>query len=198
MNTKDTRLDEITRQIDEGIEIKKYLKKEAATLIEIADQIINAYSRDKKVLIFGNGGSAADAQHIAAELVGKLYQKRRSLPAIALTTNTSSLTAIANDFGYDESFTRQVSGLTQDGDIVIGISTSGESPNVIKAIEEAKKLGAITVAFTGQGGKLATMADYVLSIPTKDTARIQEAHITAGHVICYMVEKKVIEDDNRK
>jgi D-sedoheptulose 7-phosphate isomerase len=194
----DSRLNEITRQIDEGIEIKRYLKNKAATLIEIAEQIINAYSRDKKVLIFGNGGSAADAQHIAAELVGKLYQKRRSLPAIALTTNTSSLTAIANDFGYDESFTRQVSGLTQNGDIVIGISTSGESPNVIKAIEEAKKLGAITIAFTGHGGRLATLVDYALSIPTKDTARIQEAHITAGHLICYLVEKKVIEDDNRK
>jgi D-sedoheptulose 7-phosphate isomerase len=189
-------LNDITKQIGDSIELKRYLQSNASVLINIADQIIAAINQGHKVLIFGNGGSAADAQHIAAELVGKLYTKRRSLPAIALTTNTSSLTAIANDFGYDDTFSMQVAGLSQKGDVVIGISTSGNSPNVIKAIQEAQKIGAITVGFTGEGGKLAEISDHVLKIPSRDTARIQEAHITAGHIICYIVEKAVIDQEH--
>ena len=140
------------------------------------------------MLLFGNGGSAADAQHIACELGGKFYLDRAPLPVIALTTNTSSLTAIGNDYSYEEIFARQVRGLAKQGDIVVGISTSGNSPNVLRGIEEAKQLGAITVAFTGQGGRLKELAEYVLSVPSSDTPRIQEAHITAGHIICYLVE----------
>jgi D-sedoheptulose 7-phosphate isomerase len=196
MTTDVSTLNEIIRQIEDSIELKKHLQKETATLTKIAEQIISAIKQGHKILIFGNGGSAADAQHIAAELVGKLYIKRRSLPAIALTTNTSSLTAIANDFGYDDTFAMQVAGLAQAGDVVIGISTSGQSPNVIKAIQEAKKLGAVTVGFTGEGGELSRIADIALKVPSKDTARIQEIHITAGHLICYLVEMATIEKTN--
>ena len=138
---------------------------------------------------------SADAQHIAGELVGTFYLDRDPLPAIALTTNTSSLTAIANDYGYDQVFARQLRGLVNKGDIVIGISTSGSSPNVTIAMEEAKRHGAITIAFTGQEGKRKEMAEYVLSIPSTDTPRIQEAHITAGHIIAYLVEEALFGEN---
>lgn len=180
---------EIVRQIEDSITLHKYLQKQVGVLSTIADQLVQAFQRGNKVLLFGNGGSAADAQHIACELAGKFYKDRDSLPAIALTTNTSSLTAIANDYSYKEVFARQVKGLVREGDIVIGISTSGNSPNVLYGIEEAKRLGAITIAFTGQGGKLKEIADYTLSIPSTDTPRIQEVHITAGHIMCYLVEE---------
>jgi D-sedoheptulose 7-phosphate isomerase len=194
--TKDSQIQsEIIRQIEESIELKRQLKKQTLLLSTIANQIINAIQKGKKILIFGNGGSAADAQHIVAELAGKLYEERRPLPAIALTTNTSSLTAIANDFGFDESFKRQVTGLCQPGDVVIGISTSGHSPNVIKAIQEAKRLKAVTVAFTGQKGPLTALADYAICIPSNDTARIQEAHIVVGHIICSIVEMAIVEGE---
>jgi D-sedoheptulose 7-phosphate isomerase len=180
---------EVLRQIEESIAAKRGLNPE--TLIEIAKVIINAFRGGKKVLLFGNGGSAADAQHIACELAGKFYLDRSPLPAIALTTNTSSLTAIANDYGYDMVFLRQLQKLVQGGDVVIGISTSGSSPNVVAAIGEARRCGAITVAFTGQGGELKDCADHVISVPSRDTPRIQEAHITAGHIICYLVEREL-------
>ena len=180
---------EIIKQIEDSIELKRYLQKETATLTRIADQIVSAFHKGNKVILFGNGGSAADAQHIASELAGKFYLDRAPLPAIALTTNTSSLTAIGNDYSYEETFARQVRGLAKQGDVVVGISTSGNSPNVLRGIEEAKQLRAITVAFTGQGGRLKELAEYVLSVPSSDTPRIQEAHITAGHIICYLVEK---------
>ena len=157
----------------------------------IADQLIQALRNGNKVLLFGNGGSAADAQHIAAELSGKYTRHRDPLPAIALTTNTSSLTAIANDYGYEAVFARQLQALVAEGDIVIGISTSGSSPNVLLAMEEAKRRGAITIALTGQGGKLKELADYVLSVPSTKTPRIQEAHITIGHIICHLVEEEI-------
>ena len=180
---------EIIKQIEDSIELKRYLQKETATLTRIADQIVSAFHKGNKVILFGNGGSAADAQHIASELAGKFYLDRAPLPAIALTTNTSSLTAIGNDYSYEETFARQVRGLAKQGDVVVGISTSGNSPNVLRGIEEAKQLRAITVAFTGQGGRLKELAEYVLSVPSSDTPRIQEAHITAGHIICYLVEQ---------
>jgi D-sedoheptulose 7-phosphate isomerase len=179
----------IVKQIEDSIVLKKYLQKEARSIMAIADLLVNAFKKRNKVLLFGNGGSAADAQHIACELAGKFYLDRAPLPAIALTTNTSSLTAIGNDYSYEEIFARQVRGLARRGDIVIGISTSGNSPNVLRGIEEAKRLDATTIAFTGRGGKLKKLADYVLSIPSGDTPRIQEAHITAGHIICYLVEQ---------
>lgn len=187
---------EIIKQIEDSIELKRYLQKETKTLRTIADQIVSALQKGNKVILFGNGGSAADAQHIACELAGKFYLDRAPLPAIALTTNTSSLTAIGNDYGYGEIFARQVKGLVKEGDVVIGISTSGNSPNVLLGIEEAKQLGATTVAFTGQGGRLKELAEYVLSVPSIDTPRIQETHITAGHIVCYLVEQALF--GNRK
>ena len=179
----------VVKQIEDSIKLKGYLQKEAKNLVAMADLLINAFRKGNKVLLFGNGGSAADAQHIACELAGKFYLDRAPLPAIALTTNTSALTAIANDYSYEEIFSRQLKALVREGDIVIGISTSGKSPNVLRGIEEAKRLGAITIAFTGRRGRLKKLADYVLSVPSVDTPRIQEAHITAGHIICYLVEK---------
>jgi D-sedoheptulose 7-phosphate isomerase len=179
----------IVKQIEDSIELKKYLQKEAKNLVAMADLLVAAFRKGNKVLLFGNGGSAADAQHIACELAGKFYLDRAPLPAIALTTNTSALTAIGNDYSYEEIFAHQVTALVKEGDIVIGISTSGNSPNVLRGVEEAKRLGATAIAFTGQRGKLKELADYVLSIPSVDTPRIQETHITAGHIICYLVEE---------
>lgn len=186
--------DEIIKQLEDNIALQKYLQEQAEILTTIAELLIQAFQKGNKVFLFGNGGSAADAQHIACELSGKFYLNRNPLPAIALTTNTSSLTAIGNDYGYEEVFARQVKGLVREGDIVIGISTSGNSPNVLRGTEQAKQMGATTVAFTGQGGKLKELTDYVLSIPSNDTPRIQEAHITAGHIICYLVEKALFGD----
>jgi D-sedoheptulose 7-phosphate isomerase len=180
---------DIVKQIEDSIKLKKYLQKEAKNLVAIADLLVDAFKKGNEVLLFGNGGSAADAQHIACELAGKFYLDRAPLPAIALTTNTSALTAIGNDYGYEEVFVRQVKSLVKQGDIVIGLSTSGNSPNVLRGIEEAKHLGATTIALTGRGGKLRKLADYVLSVPSIDTPRIQEAHITIGHIICYLVEQ---------
>jgi D-sedoheptulose 7-phosphate isomerase len=186
----------IVKQIEDSIKLKKYLQQEAKNLVAMADLLVDAFRKENKVLLFGNGGSAADAQHIACELAGKFYLDRAPLPAIALTTNTSALTAIGNDYSYEEIFSRQLRALVKEGDIVIGISTSGKSPNVLRGIEEAKCLGATTIAFTGQGGRLKELADYVLSVPSVDTPRIQEAHITAGHIICYLVEQALF--GNRK
>lgn len=187
---------DIAKQIEDSIKLKKYLQKEAKNLVAMADLLVGAFKKGNKVLLFGNGGSAADAQHIACELAGKFYLDRAPLPAIALTTNTSALTAIGNDYSYEEIFARQVRGLAKQGDVVVGISTSGNSPNVLQGIEEAKRLGATTIAFTGRGGKLKELADYVLSVPSVDTPRIQEAHINAGHIICYLVEQTLF--GNRK
>jgi D-sedoheptulose 7-phosphate isomerase len=179
----------VVEQLGHAIELKRALQKDAGTLLAIADMLTNAFRKGNKLLIFGNGGSAADAQHIASELTGRFHLDRPPLPAMALTTDTSSLTAIANDFGYETVFARQVRAFTRAGDVVIGISTSGGSPNVLRGIREAKECGAVTVALTGQGGELATMADLALRIPSRDTPRIQEAHITAGHIICCLVEE---------
>ena len=181
----------IKNQINESIKLKEYLTTQVEILMSIADELVRGFRSGNKVLLFGNGGSAADAQHIAGELAGKFYRDREALPAITLTTNTSSLTAIANDYGYETVFVRQLQGLVKKGDVVIGISTSGNSPNVLLAIEEAKRCGAVTIAFTGKGGKLKELVDYALSIPSEDTPRIQEAHITAGHIICYLVEEAI-------
>lgn len=178
---------QILEQIEESTKLKESLKEQAETITTIAREIAQAFRRGNKVLLFGNGGSAADAQHIAAELAGSLYFERAPLPAIALTTNTSALTAIANDYSYETVFARQVRGLASKGDIVIGISTSGKSRNVVLGLEEARYKKATTVAFTGEGGKLKDVADYTLSVSSKDTPRIQEVHILAGHIICYLI-----------
>lgn len=183
---------EIISILDENIKIKEATKALTPTIAKISEKIINAYKNRKKVVLFGNGGSAADAQHIAAEFVGKFYRDRDSLPSLAFHTNTSILTATANDFGYEFVFERQVSSFVDEGDVVIGISTSGNSPNVIKGLIKAKEKGAITVGFTGEKkSKVEEIADICLKIPSSDTPRIQEGHITVGHIICYLVEKEL-------
>jgi len=188
----------ITKQIKESIQLKEFLFKEIQNLINISQQLIRALKGGNKILLCGNGGSAADAQHLAAELAGRFNYDRNSLPAIALTTNTSSLTAIANDYGYETVFARQIQGLAKKDDVVIAISAGGNSPNIVLAVEEAKKKGAITIGFVGkQGGKLKKMADYVIHVPSDNTARIQEMHILIGHIICGLVEEVLFGGKNR-
>lgn len=191
---KDRQL-KIVAELEESIRLKEQLKEQSAVLEEIADLLVRAFKTGKKVLLFGNGGSAADAQHIAAELEGRFFMERPPLPAIALTVNTSSLTAIANDYGYESVFARQVRGLAAKGDVVIGITTSGNSPNVIEGLAEARKCGALTVAFTGAGGRARETADYALTVSSSSTPRIQEVHITAGHIICRLVEESLFGDN---
>lgn len=151
--------------------------------------ILKAFTSGKKVLLCGNGGSAADAQHIAAEFVGRYEKERRAYPSIALTTDTSALTAIGNDYGYDRVFARQVEALAVAGDVLIAISTSGNSPNVLAAIEKARDVGCVVIGLTGSsGGKMREMCDALIAVPADRTARIQEAHITIGHLWCEYVD----------
>jgi D-sedoheptulose 7-phosphate isomerase len=183
----------ISELLRDSIRVKEDLRKQGSELEKIemvSKTIIKALKNGKKVVLFGNGGSAADAQHIACELAGKFKLERRGLPAVALTTNTSALTAIGNDYGYDKVFSRQVEGMVNQGDVVIGISTSGNSVNVIEGIEAAKEKRAFTVGFTGAtGGKLDKVVDICLKAPSNDTPRIQETHITIGHILCQLVEE---------
>ena len=184
---------EIAKRLEESAQVKKAMAKSKVGEIErMVEFIIAAYKMGGKVVLFGNGGSAADAQHIAGELVGQFKLKRQAFPAIALTANTSILTAVANDYGYETVFSRQVQALVDEKDVAIGISTSGNSPNVVEAIEMAKVKGAKTIGLTGgNGGKLAEVADLALIVPSDSTPRIQEAHITIGHVVCELVEKEL-------
>jgi D-sedoheptulose 7-phosphate isomerase len=162
---------------------------------KVADVLVEAYKNGKKMVLFGNGGSAADAQHIATELVsGFTIHDRKSLPALALTTDTSALTAIGNDFDYEQVFSRQVESMVQPGDVVIAISTSGNSKNVIRAAQMARSKKAIVVGFAGQtGGQLKKECDYCICVPSTSTPRIQECHITIGHILCARVEYEVAE-----
>jgi D-sedoheptulose 7-phosphate isomerase len=183
----------ISEYIQKSIQTKNMLLETRIDIIdEIAKVIVKALKNGKKILWFGNGGSAADAQHLACELVSKFYLERNALASIALTTNTSELTAIANDNDFTRVFARQVEALANPGDVVIGITTSGNSPNVIEGMKEAKRKGAITIGFTGEsGGNLKECVDYIFTVPSKETPHIQEAHIMVGHVICYLVEKEI-------
>jgi D-sedoheptulose 7-phosphate isomerase len=147
----------------------------------------------RKVLFFGNGGSAADAQHLAAELTGRFLLERRSLPGLALSTNSSAVTAIGNDYGYEEVFARPLAGLGAAGDIAFGISTSGNSPNVLRAIEVAQTMQMITVGLSGRTGKLATLAQHAICIPSACTPRVQEAHILTGHILCEIIERELFD-----
>jgi D-sedoheptulose 7-phosphate isomerase len=159
----------------------------------IVDAMVAAFRNGKKVLWCGNGGSAADAQHLSAEFSGRFLRERRGLPSEALSVNSSAVTAIANDFGYENVFARQVEAFTQPGDVVVGITTSGTSKNILLAMEAAKKHGATTVAFTGNGGgPLAKMVDLVLMGPDGYSAIVQEVHITLGHIICDLVEQELL------
>ena len=181
---------EIESRLTESIRTKERVREDLIPVIEkVAVLLIQSLEAGHKILLFGNGGSAADSQHIAAELVGKLLVKRRALPAVALTTDTSNLTALANDFGYESVFERQVEALGQKGDVAIGLSTSGNSPNVLAAIRMAKKKGLTTVALTGRdGGTLGSQVDAAIIIPSDSTQRIQESHITIGHILCELIE----------
>lgn len=159
----------------------------------VGQEMTTCLKNGGKLIFMGNGGSAADAQHLAAEFIGRFQKDRKPYRAIALTTDTSILTAVANDYGYDEVFSRQIEGLCDPGDIVVGMSTSGNSPNVVKSISLANRLGAVTVGFAGQryGGELAQQARYCLIVPSMVTARIQEAHMLAGHILCEWVETEL-------
>ena len=174
-----------------------FLAEQTAELEKAIDVVASALGAGKKVLFFGNGGSAADAQHLAAEMVGRFLGERRPLPAIALTTDTSALTAISNDYGYEEVFARQVRGLGAAGDVAIAISTSGRSPNVVRAVEAAREMKMKVVALTGgDGGPLATLADVSLRVgASRISARIQETHILIGHVLCELVDRRLFGMD---
>lgn len=188
----------IREEIKQSIETKQRLLFTLSNEIARAGNLLaKALRSGKKVILFGNGGSAADAQHIAAELVGRFKKERKAIPAMALTTNTSTLTAIGNDYSYEEIFSRQVEAFAQKGDVVIGISTSGNSPNVLKAMKQAKKLGAATVALCGAGGKLKGMADVKLCVPSTNTPRIQECHILVGHILCKIAEENLLREKRK-
>jgi len=181
----------LTDSLQEHLETLQTLLRSNINDIEQSGRMIcDALIAGKKVLLCGNGGSAADAQHIAAELVGCYEKQRRSWPAIALTTDTSALTAVSNDLGYEQVFARQLAGLAQPGDILIAISTSGRSKNVLKAVERARELGCRTIALTGSSSDpLGSMCDFTVAVPSNRTSRIQEAHITIGHLWCEMVDQ---------
>ena len=183
-------IDAIRKSVAESLSLKRgFFEANEELIAQVAREICAAFERGNKVLLFGNGGSAADAQHIAAEWMGKFRRERKPLPAIALTTDTSILTAVANDYGYDQVFVRQIRGLGQKGDIAIAISTSGNSPNVLLAAEAAKEIGMITIGLTGRdGGKLGPMTQYHLNVPHDFSARIQEVHIMIGHILGDLVD----------
>jgi D-sedoheptulose 7-phosphate isomerase len=187
-------LKQIISYLEESVEIKNKLlnDKECLSIIsQVSELLIETFRNGNKVILAGNGGSAGDAQHIAAEFVSRFYFDRPGLPAIALTTDTSMITAIANDYGYENLFSRQVQAQGRSGDVFIGISTSGNSKNVVKAIHEAKSLGVVTVALCGEGGELPNIADYAIRVPSSSTPYIQECHICVGHVMCGIVERVI-------
>src|SRR3989339_296076 len=185
----------IKEQIKKSYETKQaiYENEDLLNKIEeVSKLMVEIYKGPNKAILAGNGGSAADAQHIAAELVGRYGFDRPSIPSLALTTDSSNLTAIGNDYGYDKVFSRQLEGMAQEGDLFIGISTSGNSQNIINAFESAADRGVTTVALVGRdGGKMAAMADYAIIIPSNVTPRIQESHILIGHILCDIIEKEL-------
>lgn len=185
----------IEESIRNSIRAKEAVSETQLDNIEkAAKAMIVSLRKGRKLLVFGNGGSAADSQHIAAELVGRFKMERKALPAIALTTNTSSLTAIANDYGYDVVFSRQIEALGAKGDVALGISTSGNSKNVIEAFKKAKAIGLTTIALTGQdGAKLKRMCDISIIVETKYTPSIQESHIMIIHIICSLIERELFK-----
>ncbi len=188
----------IKDQIKKSFETKQIIYENEGLLNKI-EQVsklcVKLYKVNNKTILAGNGGSAADAQHIAAELVGRYGFDRPALPSLALTTDTSALTAIGNDYGYDKVFSRQLEGMGQEGDLFIGISTSGNSLNIINAFNSAKKKNITTVALVGRdGGEMAKLADFALVVPSDSTPRIQESHILIGHIICDIIEKEIFGD----
>jgi len=188
----------IINAINESIRIKEELRKSVEAIEEIAREAIATLLGGGKIVLFGNGGSAADAQHIAAELVGKFMLERRPLPALALTTNASIITAITNDFSFDDVFAKQVEAFVQKDDLIVGISTSGESINVLRGMEVAKSKGAKTVGLIGKdGGRLAKIVDFSVKVSSNETSRIQEAHITIGHILCQLIEEALFTSKSK-
>ena len=181
----------ILQDLREGIVVKEALIQTHVGLIEKAALVvIDCVKSGKKILFFGNGGSASDSQHLAAEFVGRYEKERRALPAIALTTDTSILTAVGNDYGFDHVFERQISALGQKGDVAFAISTSGNSKNVIKAVQKAKELGIYTIGLMGRdGGAMKSMVDLAIVVPSHKTSRVQECHIMIGHILCERVDE---------
>ena len=185
--------EQVIKAFEESAEVKRrFVREHADRIVEVARLIARAFREGHKVLLFGNGGSSTDASHIAAEFVGRYHRDRSPLPAIALGADMAALTCIANDYDYAEIFARQVRAHGQKGDIAIAISTSGNSPNVLKGVQVAREIGLITVGWTGgKGGKLASLVDHCFIVPSTVTARIQETHITLGHVLCELIEEDV-------
>ncbi len=183
--------DEIRRQLEESCRVKQNFSEALLARVEqLAEQAAAALGRGNKVVLFGNGGSAADAQHLAAELVVRLRADRPGLPALALTTNPSVLTAASNDYGFEQVFARQIESLVAPGDVLIALSTSGNSPNVVRGLEAGERRGAYRVALTGEtGGAVADKADLLINVPSRDSQRIQEAHMTIGHIVCSLIEQ---------
>jgi len=190
-------MERIKQAISESLAVKDKILNNAVlleTIKQVASTCTTAFCEGNKMLFCGNGGSAADAQHLAAELSGRFYFDRAPLPAEALHVNTSFLTAVANDYSYDEVYARMVKAQGRKGDILFGLSTSGNSPNIIRALEVANELGMITVGFTGEaGGKMKSMCDFLINVPSQDTPRIQESHILIGHIICELIESKLFK-----
>jgi len=187
-------MDKIKKIIKASIDTKQSVLQNEGLLKTIeasVDVIVNAFRNGNRVYFCGNGGSAADAQHLAAEFSGRFYTDRKALPAEALHCNTSYLTAVANDYSFDEIYSRLIDGIGEKGDVLVGLSTSGNSPNILKAFNTAKKKEMVTIGFTGKsGGELRTLCDHLINIPSTDTPRIQESHIMIGHIICQLVEEK--------
>ena len=188
-----------TNAIAVHLEVIRGLESQVELLEQVARVMAATLHGGNQILWCGNGGSAGDSQHLAAEIVGRFRRERRGLPSIALTTDTSILTSVANDYGYEAVFSRQVEAMARPGDVLVGISTSGNSHNVIAAIEKAKAQGVITVAFTGAGGgRMGSLADYLFAVDSRDTARVQEAHILAGHMLCDWLELDWIASSQAK
>ena len=188
MQTKET----IKTLINDSAAAKQAMLGQTEIIEKIADKLVDCYKNGKKTLIAGNGGSAADALHFAAEMVVRFEKNRKALPSIALSENVSTITATGNDFGYDQSFSRQIEAFANSGDVFIAISTSGNSPNIIKAVEAAKAMGVFVIGFTNSdGGKMKSLCDLCYLAPSKTTARAQECHILLIHIICRIIEEKV-------
>ena len=187
----------VIKELEESISVKKAIAENlSGEIANVARIIIDAFIAGKTVFLIGNGGSAADAQHIAAEFIGHYRPGGMGLSAIALTTDTSILTALANDYGYDTVFSHQLGVLANDKDVLIAITTSGSSPNILKAVEMAHSKGVTVIGLTGAtGSKLKDIADLIIMVPSNNTARIQEAHITVGHIICYLVEEELFNNE---
>ena len=185
----------VTNQIKKSIEVKQQILENediSETILKVGEVLVEVYKNGNKLLIAGNGGSAADAQHIAGELVSKFYFDRPALPAIALTTDTSIITAIGNDYGYEKLFSRQIEANGVKGDAFLGISTSGNSKNIIEGLKKAKEKGLITIGLTGEsGGKMKNLCDYCICVPSNETPRIQESHILIGHILCSIIEEAI-------